>query len=255
MPLQTVENVSTPQPEIPRSFHFSYLLVVGLTILFATIATGSYWLKKQMTSPIQVACTKDAKICPDGSGVGRIGPNCDFAPCPVTQTTPLPIADETLNWKTYTNTEYKYSLKYPPDYKADSCRNCADLSKMEFINFTPQQYPAQQYGIISVETVFKNKKPDETIDQYLRTILLNSNPVISGSEERFNINEFEALSVITENFGYQTKIVTLVNIERKQAFNIIFTGVSSETNKNITLEDFKNLNIFSQILSTFKFTD
>lgn len=29
-----------------------------------------------------VACTADAKICPDGSGVGRTGPNCEFAPCP-----------------------------------------------------------------------------------------------------------------------------------------------------------------------------
>jgi outer membrane protein OmpA-like peptidoglycan-associated protein len=29
-----------------------------------------------------VACTKDAKICPDGSTVGREGPQCEFAPCP-----------------------------------------------------------------------------------------------------------------------------------------------------------------------------
>jgi hypothetical protein len=29
-----------------------------------------------------VACTMDAKMCPDGSAVGRSGPNCEFAPCP-----------------------------------------------------------------------------------------------------------------------------------------------------------------------------
>lgn len=29
-----------------------------------------------------VACTMDAKICPDGSSVGRIPPDCEFAPCP-----------------------------------------------------------------------------------------------------------------------------------------------------------------------------
>jgi hypothetical protein len=29
-----------------------------------------------------VMCPMDAKICPDGSGVGRVGPNCEFAPCP-----------------------------------------------------------------------------------------------------------------------------------------------------------------------------
>lgn len=27
-------------------------------------------------------CTEDARICPDGSSVGRIGPGCDFKPCP-----------------------------------------------------------------------------------------------------------------------------------------------------------------------------
>lgn len=29
-----------------------------------------------------VACTMDAKICPDGTAVGRSGPNCEFSPCP-----------------------------------------------------------------------------------------------------------------------------------------------------------------------------
>ncbi|MEK7186630.1 MAG: hypothetical protein AAB675_04715 [Patescibacteria group bacterium] len=29
-----------------------------------------------------VACTEEAKICPDGSSVGRTGPKCEFTPCP-----------------------------------------------------------------------------------------------------------------------------------------------------------------------------
>jgi hypothetical protein len=32
--------------------------------------------------PTQKACTLEAKVCPDGSSVGRTGPNCEFAPCP-----------------------------------------------------------------------------------------------------------------------------------------------------------------------------
>lgn len=27
-------------------------------------------------------CSNDAKLCPNGVGVGRRGPNCEFAPCP-----------------------------------------------------------------------------------------------------------------------------------------------------------------------------
>ena len=33
-------------------------------------------------TPEVVACTMDAKVCPDGSAVGRIPPTCDFAECP-----------------------------------------------------------------------------------------------------------------------------------------------------------------------------
>ena len=32
--------------------------------------------------PDMVACTMEAMQCPDGSYVGRTGPNCAFAPCP-----------------------------------------------------------------------------------------------------------------------------------------------------------------------------
>lgn len=30
----------------------------------------------------EVVCTMEAKLCPDGSYVGRVPPDCDFAPCP-----------------------------------------------------------------------------------------------------------------------------------------------------------------------------
>jgi len=33
-------------------------------------------------SPPMVACTMEAKLCPGGSAVGRVGPNCEFAKCP-----------------------------------------------------------------------------------------------------------------------------------------------------------------------------
>ncbi len=36
----------------------------------------------------QVKCTKEAKICPDGSSVGRTGPNCEFAACPSSSSVP-----------------------------------------------------------------------------------------------------------------------------------------------------------------------
>lgn len=34
------------------------------------------------SEPGGTACTMEAKICPDGSAVGRSGPKCEFTPCP-----------------------------------------------------------------------------------------------------------------------------------------------------------------------------
>jgi len=47
--------------------------------IFSTI---KFMEPEASTSPLPVACTMEAKICPDGSAVGRSGPKCEFAPCP-----------------------------------------------------------------------------------------------------------------------------------------------------------------------------
>jgi hypothetical protein len=39
------------------------------------------------------ACTEEAKVCPDGSSVGRTGPNCEFAPCPTSEAPGAPTAE------------------------------------------------------------------------------------------------------------------------------------------------------------------
>jgi len=48
------------------------------------------WQNKPLSpieNPIEepVGCQEDAKICPDGSTVGRVSPNCEFDACPTTQ--------------------------------------------------------------------------------------------------------------------------------------------------------------------------
>ncbi|MEX1061926.1 MAG: thioredoxin family protein [Patescibacteria group bacterium] len=57
-------------------------LLLGLAILLAALGGAGYWLWQKPTSP---ACTQEAKLCPDGSYVGRVGPNCEFAACPTPQ--------------------------------------------------------------------------------------------------------------------------------------------------------------------------
>lgn len=56
-----------------------------IVIVVAGLGTaGIYYLLFQQPAVAPQACTDEARICPDGSAVGRTGPNCSFAPCPST---------------------------------------------------------------------------------------------------------------------------------------------------------------------------
>lgn len=50
-------------------------------------------------APQGVACTMEAKICPDGTAVGRTGPKCEFVACP-TPTFSWAFADKGTDTKT-----------------------------------------------------------------------------------------------------------------------------------------------------------
>ena len=57
----------------------AYWLILVVALL--AIAGGIYFYISH-THTGEVACTTDAMMCPDGSAVGRTGPDCSFAPCP-----------------------------------------------------------------------------------------------------------------------------------------------------------------------------
>ncbi len=67
-------------------YRFSIAKFSTLTLAGVIVAAGlfgaalSFSTSHAQTYPI--ACTMEAKLCPDGSYVGRGGPNCEFAPCP-----------------------------------------------------------------------------------------------------------------------------------------------------------------------------
>ncbi len=60
------------------------MLKILVLIIFG-LAFGYYSysiFKESYGARPNVACTKEAKLCPDGSAVGRTGPACTFAKCP-----------------------------------------------------------------------------------------------------------------------------------------------------------------------------
>ena len=65
------------------------IVIIGVIVLAAGV--GYLFGNRQRGSPsAPVACTQEAKLCPDGSYVGRTGPNCEFAECPEIKPIPTP---------------------------------------------------------------------------------------------------------------------------------------------------------------------
>lgn len=57
----------------------------SLIVLIIIIASATLmYIISGFAKVTPTACTKEAKICPDGSSVGRSGPKCEFAQCPAT---------------------------------------------------------------------------------------------------------------------------------------------------------------------------
>ena len=58
---------------------FTAVIALGLYLIYDKSLFAQLFTKEQEKP---VACTQEAKVCPDGSAVGRTGPNCEFAQCP-----------------------------------------------------------------------------------------------------------------------------------------------------------------------------
>jgi hypothetical protein len=102
-------------PYINKSLLILLIIVVSASVMFFI----SGYSQNNIT-----ACTFEAKICPDGSSVGRVPPACEFALCP---TTP-PLLCPKTEWvncmpgpdkiKSECNSQYlEWAKKNCPDFK------------------------------------------------------------------------------------------------------------------------------------------
>ena len=60
--------------------------LIALVVILVVLGIGGFMYRNALEHPVaiapaQTACTMEAKLCPDGTSVGRSGPDCSFAPC------------------------------------------------------------------------------------------------------------------------------------------------------------------------------
>ena len=89
---------------------FSQLILLIVAGVIIVVITGTYFMMNRQTAlpiptpipipsplstptpgpaPVPIACTQEAKQCPNGSYAGRTDKNCEFAPCPAINPAPI----------------------------------------------------------------------------------------------------------------------------------------------------------------------
>jgi hypothetical protein len=147
------------------------IIITGIVVLFGGVFAYKYFLNKGQDQTGK-ACTTDAKICPDGSGVGRTGPNCEFAECPT-------------DWRTYTNNDYGFSISFPDSWKGYS----VEINSWNgyLVNDNNTKYSG-------VKIVFKN--PQSTTNQPWQDI-----PVMIITPDIWKLIEQEKIAVSAAPIG------------------------------------------------------
>ncbi len=216
---------------------------VIIAIIFLVAVGGYFAFGPKLNKRNSVACTQEAKICPDGSSVGRSGPNCEFTACPGAASSTVSQTDVS-GWQTYQNEEGGYSFKYPNEWDAATNKynpqnalfgpGATEESGIGGVEYEGVLVPGQTLSIFV-------KKFNEGVESgsvsETETAINGNNVVISVLPKASLVDPMEAKSV---SFA-----------DNNEVFNVY---LMYKTNFDKYPEDRQNLAIFDQILSTLKFT-
>lgn len=219
-------------------------------IVILLVGVGAIYAAKRLTKP--KIRTLDAKICPDGSAVGRVLPNCEFAPCPAqgppTDTT---APDESVNWKIYRNEENGFEFKYPALWNLET-NNFGRILSLLFDNGTLNLEIGQ--GML-----LGLNGPDE-IKEYILTLkdttagnILYSTAGFADCEpEETGKEEMIISGRRSFKFEFTFKKPEILNCKKE-------TWLYIPNKDDLIVVYFKHQNkdagdLLNQILSTFKFT-
>ena len=169
-----------------------------------------------------------------------------------TQTSPAPTpapTDETTNWKTYTNTQYRWTIKYPPEMKFEENPPGGNPPGIYLFLFGPTQVDGTElYDGISL-SILSDFLGNKTLKQVLDEDINKVTQYAVLQEEPKSIS----LGKAAEGYQYRLyferggQVTTTHFLSGKNGqFVHIVDGNIDPTNKGFA-------NIADQILSTFKF--
>ena len=188
------------------------LIIVGILII-ATVAGGAYYLRKDTSSLRGGSEATDVAISP--------------TPTPTPDETVYTESDETANWKTYTNTEYGYSIKYSQNFK----------TQVQAAGAGVKEAPDNAINLY----IYNPDLEESYLNRYINVEIFNLEPSLS--------NEWEQSEVLIGNtkatkYTNSTSQFDVYHMKLPNNQGVIEMQVSNSSDK-------KGAN--DQILSTFKF--
>lgn len=232
-PAQNPSPVATPTspttPESPKKHFGKKWILIGVVLLLITLGGGSFVLSQQKAKPIT--------IIPPSPTISQI-----------TKPTPNPTAE----WKTYTNTKYGYTVRYPEIWQIN-VNGGADpaTSPATYLESACNYNSGQICSQILVEIGQSDGKlePSFIINQTYDKILSRRYTVLDNEPVQ-EIIYLAGNQGAGENKLYYILVVTHNNTKYTLKYE------ESAKNRHFKLaSDWQNKILIDQILSTFKFTN
>ncbi len=160
---------------------------IALVVVVLIGIAGAFYFYTPKDAPVEVvegtpiACTKEAKICPDGSSVGRTGPKCEFTACPTVQVNEETTAS--LNQKIFNNGIFITPLEVLSDSRCPSDVVCVSAGEISLKVMLEKGTTTQNVTFKMQSTV--------TFEEYKATLTSvtpekNSKTTLKDSDYRFN---------------------------------------------------------------------
>ncbi len=254
------------------------LLVIGAAIVVIAFLAGGLWFWQASQKSLLKACTMEAKLCPDGSSVGRTGLNCEFAPCPSEALCEGGVcSDITKDWQTYRNEKYGFEVGYPPNLvyeETDDGVYFADINEYKKWREAVEKCEGPGCELDSPFVITISFISDEEFGNYMSGknnlgYKLAGDPIFDVFMNKkytslYNIDVAAfAGDPCRHTFGYTTDLGLhwLTHFTNKSGLNmlacVIFIKATNEEYANLNLEHQATgyEKIAREILSTFKFIE
>jgi hypothetical protein len=268
MDLDTTNQQTTPLPQnvppetivnSPISNQRGFVpVILGVVILLTVVAGGAYYLGTKST---RLSESQSTQITQNPTTAPVVNNTNDSTP------TMAPTVNEFSNWKTYTNTAFKYTLKYPVDWQIGVKGNADPNTFPSPFFSSPCTYDRGDLCTqMNVQTTdmdaLKKNDPDyyKTLQPFDPSFIINltgQNPDKVANKTSLKVNGEDAVGFdyFQSNYGTGGRLLYVVVTNQK---GIKYTITYEESQKNKTFKtsaDWQDKATFNKILSSLTFTN